>query len=218
MGVILGLSAGFTTSMVALFLRCTARRVDQQLDAFRRGEYLAHWTYGPDEWRSFAEAEWARARGEAWVPVVAVVVVLAIISSLFLLTEAKENEGLLPILGALLVVFGLFSYCLMRFFGQASYGRAQRRVGETYIGPNGIYFNGKYHTWLSFGIGLQDIQVLEGKPTVVEVSIGPTEGVQASVIAARGRSQGGYTLRVLVPAGREEEAKKVVERIVTVSL
>jgi hypothetical protein len=214
MGAIAGLGGGLTAGVVALVLRSTARRVDQQLASFRRGQYLAHWTYRPDEWRSFAETEWASARWGAWVPVFVFLVVLGIILSFVHWTDMKEDDVVvLTIFCPLFVGFALFGFWLVRSFGRANYQRALRRVGETYIGPRGIYFNGWYHTWDSFGIGLQDIRVIEGKPTVVEVSIGPTAALQASAFAVRGGTRSGYTLRVLVPAGREEEAKGLVQRI-----
>src|SRR5262249_11132541 len=119
--------------------------------------------------------------------------------------EIKEDDVLaMAIVCPMLIGFAIFAFWLVRSFGRASYRRARARVGETYIGPSGIYFNGYYHTWDSFGIGLQGIRVVVGQPTVVEVYIGPTPALQAAVVAARGGMQGGSTLRVLVPAGREE--------------
>jgi hypothetical protein len=201
MGVTFGACGAFVTTVVALVLRPTARSAEQQLAAFRRGEYLAHWTYEPDEWRRFAEAEWAGARRAAWGPVVVALAFLAFLLSGLIWIKPEEGDALLlAIISALLVGFAAFAYGLVRFSGRASYQRAFRQVGETYLGPRGIYYNGMYHTWDSFGIGLKDIRLRAGNPTVLELTIGT---------AASGRPD--FTLRALVPAGHEEEARRVVE-------
>jgi hypothetical protein len=200
-GAITSCCCAFVAALVALVLRRTVGKVDQQLAAFRRGDYLIRWTYEPGEWRRFAEAERARGRWEAW-GYAAVALCVAVVGLCIWITGRRggSDDLLFAIITTLLVGFAVFVYTLVSYFSRASYRRALRRVGETYIGPQGVYFNGMYHTWDSFGLGLKGVQLREGDPAVLEVTIGNPSPTYS-----------GFTLRVLVPAGHEEEARWLVK-------
>jgi hypothetical protein len=208
MGVIGGFSGGFAMGLAALMTRFAARQLDKQLDSFRRGEYIAHWSYGQDQWRSFAESEWKRERRKAWDLLVGFMLWgLAMILIYFLWPkdpnpQKKDHLFVVILIFSFSIGAGLLHTGLLRlFFGRASYRRALRRVRETYIGPSGIYYNGKYYAWVGLGRRLESFRVIVGKPMVLHFA------------AHRRVYLFNRTLRVLVPTGREEEAEGLLERI-----
>jgi hypothetical protein len=169
--------------------------VDRHLGEFRRGNCLAHWTYEPGEWAGFAEAEWAGRRAEARLAVV-VFGVFGLLLGLGLWLGAGVGPLGLVGGGAVGVALGAGIGWVTRHLGRRAYRRALRRVGETYIGPEAAYFNGSYHCWATWGVRLLCVAYHEGETSVLSLTIGMN-------------ANRNYTLRILVPSGREEEARRV---------
>jgi hypothetical protein len=196
--VIVGGTVLLTASIAGLTFRHYAPLVDRHLAEFRAGQHLAHWTYDPHEWREFAEQEWARAREEGWVIAVVLLALGALVGG-FVWAVAGAGPAALG-LGALIGGAGGYLVSLLpRSLAHRKYRRALRRVGETYLGREAVYHNGRYDTWATWGSPLTDVQLQEGSPTILELTIGAERTMRK--------------VRVLVPAGQESEAREVIRAL-----
>lgn len=174
-----------------------ARKADRHLEAFRRGEYLAHWSLPPEEWSAFAAAERARTEKSArWMP-------------LWLgLAGGAIGLGLLTMGGVVGVVASTVAGAaagwgvgrLMLSWGKEARG-AQPERPEVYVGPEAAVVDGKYIHWTGYGIRLVGLKLVGGSPSVLEFEVRSNAGESSTT----------HTHRVPVPAGREEEAGRVME-------
>jgi hypothetical protein len=194
--IILGASGLISAVISALVFAYYAPLVERHLEEFRRGDYLAHWSYEYREWARFAEAEWAGKRAEAH-RVLIVFGALGLLIGVCLWLRSGMGPLGLVVGGATGAAVGALIGSVIRHAGERAYRRAVRRVGETYIGPEAAYVNGTYHCWATWGIRLLDVSLHQDERTVLSMTIGMT-------------SKHSHTLRVLVPSGREHEAKQVV--------
>ena len=177
----------------------SGRRQGRQIDALLSGGHLARWTYGEDEWRRFSEKEWTRARGQArkavinvaWISAVAGVIVG--ISKPVLGVANGAKWGLLIGIPLALVVSAL-----IYLIGRWTYRSRQRSPGEAYIGRDGVFQDGSYTTWSDISAKLISVKFEPADPATVRFDI-------------RGHRGAVQQLRVLVPAGKEDEARVLVD-------
>jgi hypothetical protein len=192
--VLVGATALFVLLICAVVFQCYAPRIERHLEELRQGRYLARWSYTAEEWRRFAESE---KRGGHEGAGLAGLIVAALGMALGALAWLAGGQGLVGlVLAGAFAGLGALIYGLARLSSRLSYNRARRGPSDTWIGAHGAYVNHAYHTWATWGWGLQSIVLVEGRPAVLELTIG--------------LQHQNYTLRVLVPEGREDEAREVV--------
>ncbi|MBY0228100.1 MAG: hypothetical protein K2W96_02350 [Gemmataceae bacterium] len=197
--LILGGAGLLGTVICAIVFACHAPMVDRHLDEFRRGEYLARWTYQPGEWARFAEDE---RRGKEWLAGLFFYLFagIGLILGAVLWWTTETVIAFIACAGGGALLGGIIALIVLRV-GQAAYRRAQRMVGVTCIGPQAAYFNGTYHCWATFGIRLLGVDLHQGgESTVLTLNYGMD-------------SEANSTLRLLVPAGKEDEARELVRRL-----
>lgn len=191
-------SLAFAAVLTAGICHFYARRADRHLEAFRGGQYLAHWTYAPEEWRTFSAAERERSRKRArWMPLWGAL--LGAFIGLLLLVELGAG-GLV----GFTLLFAAAGWGLGRFLltsTETTY--AEAHTAEAYVGQEAAVLNGKYIHWTGFGIRLIGLQLVPGTPSVLEFT----------VRAEGGRSSNEYKHRVPVPSGREGEAEGVISSL-----
>ncbi len=209
-GMILGfvcLIVGQTLAACGGFARHIARKLQPDLDALESGEAVAlHWTYTKEEWLAHVANERSEAGGQVLVGsllfgFIALFVgygiakggeTLAASFNAFALTVAAGTA-----IGAIfgwLTELGLHWKC----------NRMQRRIGETYIGEQGLYFDGDYRRWEFQGSRLVSVDLLSDvSPLTIDFRFYISAGKQS-------RHQ---HVRVPVPAGEEDTAIEYVESI-----
>jgi hypothetical protein len=196
LAVILGLTLAGCMAFVLLFVTfCMAvfviPKADRELAAFGRGEYLAHWTWTPEEWERFVRTEKRSWRACVWI----VPLAMFLIAGACAVWGDEDGSLLASIFAALGGVMTIVAWAVAtsrkRFFE-----RGRRSRPHAYIGPLSLYFNGAYHSWTSFGTSLGGVQLIDGPPLMVEFRL----------------EVGDYSSEVWVPvpAGREEEARRLV--------
>jgi hypothetical protein len=208
----LGLAA--IGALIALMVTYYAGRVGTQLLAFGRGEHLAHWTYTPDEWGRFLSSplapEHALKRRPHVVRVCAAVTGLLyglVLSTLLSAPTPGADEDDLKafalFLSGLLVggaagwIAGWIVGGLALWIRGRTVDRAPRRR-EAYVGRGGLYLDGTVETWAAFGLYLNSVKLLEADPPVLEFYLSDID-------------DNTRTVHLPVPAGREAEARKIVE-------
>lgn len=182
--------------LVAGVLWFHARKADTQLATFRGGNHLAHWTYSAEEWQRFSIAERERSRKQGmWY-----VLGFALAGGLLVGPLLMEQVGLvaLPLFAAAGAAVGWGILAAVRRSEELR--DRTLTVYEAFIGPDSAYCGGRYFAWTGLGTRLDGMEFLPGDPNALQVTF--------SVQSKGGRTP--YHYRIPVPAGREDEARRVI--------
>lgn len=178
------------------------------------GTAWVHWRYDEAEWRAGNRVEGRRNRRNSYTSgVFALVLGLTVLLCGLSLDDPQAHRDMM-LVGAMSV--GAAVVVLLAILSMSAHTRARRSPsGDVYISPLGIYRRpGGYTILHGYGTRLHGIELVDGSPPVVSFQVR---------VQQRGVTDGplplSYTLRreenaadVLVPAGREDEARKLVER------
>lgn len=188
----LSLVAAITSLVVAIMYQGRAAALDRIL----KGEnLLAHWKYTPAEWQSYAEKEYAREKREKRSLFYLVAVISLVVGIGFTIAQPDGGWAVLLVLGGLVVLIAFVAFSTTRY----NYWMNKKYRGEAYITPDGVYLNRMLHLFRGWGASLEDVSYNEKEKFLA---------FQYSTPNRNGRSD--YTLRVPVPAGKEEEARHVL--------
>ena len=97
----------------------------------------------------------------------------------------------------LIVLIRLTAYFSARF----TYRQNLKGRGEAYITPRAVLLNKQLHVWGTLGATLGEVNYRPGKPAVIEFGYS----------APSGRTMASYSVRVPVPPGEEEAARRVLD-------
>jgi len=169
-------------------------------------QFLAHFTYTPEQWRGYAEWNFAEEAGEKKALWLLVFVISLVIGLGFMAVMRDEASvwvfGFLMGLMALLLVLAVY-------LPRRTYRQHLKRVGEVYIGDSGLYLNGSVHSWNLPGARLESA-AFETEPI-------PHIGLIYSQIQSAGRSlyffRQQIPVRIPVPAGQEEKGRQVADAL-----
>lgn len=171
-----------------------------------RGEHLAHFTYNPQEWARFVQwnfGEEASEKKALWWVIFAISLLIGLVFMALMRDEA--SVWVFGVLMALMVVLRLLAVGLPRL----TLRHHLARPGEVYLGEGGLFLNGTVHTWTGLGARL-DRAVFESAPL-------PHLRLVYSYLMMAGRSlyffRNFVTVRVPVPAGREDEGKALMGKL-----
>jgi MFS family permease len=200
-------------AMSAAVCAYCAWRIGRRLRRFQEGDYLVCWTYKPEEWQAFAEAEAGRTRrAAAKAPLLGLW--LSGLTGLTLGGSAgyvfyKQPPTVLvgALLGAAtLGLVGAVIGWIVRSFVRGRAGRVRRRVlaspRTAYIGRDAVYCAGQYGCWTAYSSRLADLRLLDDQSTL-EVTIHTR--MQYTKVEQR--------FRVPVPAGRHDEAVRLTRSL-----
>jgi hypothetical protein len=131
------------------------------------GHTWARWRYSPEEWRRFAEAEWARTRREARRGPLYSLALAGIIGGVLGLLGQSLAAGLAT--GGIVCAAGLVTSAGIWLAGRWRYRRRDAGAGEILIGPDGSYSRGRYTAFRAFNLRLSRIEVEPGDPSTLLV-------------------------------------------------
>ncbi len=183
----------FTTGIIAAFVY--ARRARMLSAIFAGKNLLAHWTYTPDEWRSYTE----KAHKEKKASNKGIVLVIAawaiVIGVIFIIINPEDWKFPLFFCVGLIAIIAPIAYLPVLL----DYRRNKRYMGEAYISRNGVYLNRVFHTWQGLGAQLESVVYEEEARSLLFTYRAPDR---------TGLRQ--YTVRVPVPRGQEKAARKII--------
>ncbi|MCX6006618.1 MAG: hypothetical protein NTZ34_05060 [Chloroflexi bacterium] len=200
-----GMNGGFAISFVCGFLVIIGIIViiiyagrARLLNSILSGKaVLVHWKYSPEEWMKYTEKEY-KERKQLNKGLALVISVIAL--SMGIIFFLVDHKGGIWVLLAMVILVAIIAFTAW-FTSWYNYRQNKKYLGETYITENALYINRQLHTWRRLGARLDSVNFAEGKPPSLLkfVYSAPTRmGMQE------------YQVNVPVPAGREEEAEKVL--------
>jgi hypothetical protein len=204
-----GMNGGYAISFVALFIAISAvvitlffwQRAATLDDIFNGKELLAHWSYQPEEWQSYTQVElqeqttqnkWLLAVMAAWA---------VFFGGLCWVLDRDAGGFVFLVMLGLILILATVAFGLPRW----RYWRQRHGPGEAWITPNAFYFDGVLIRWPFWGARLKHVAWREPKgktPALIEFEV--------STPSRAGRQS--QTTRIPVPAGRETEARDILER------
>ena len=164
---------------------------------------LAHWRYEPGQWQRYAEAELERTGSDKRSLFWLIAVISAVVGGIFYIADPKGGIWVVVVLAGLLVLLAILAFVLPR----VEYNRNRQSVGEALIAPEGVYLNGRFHTWNRLGSRLVGVSLVEGDPAAIELQIAYPSRTGTQV----------DTVRVPIPRGQEAAAQQVMARLASLS-
>jgi hypothetical protein len=159
---------------------------------------LAHWTYTAQEWETFLKEDLAEAKAiskSMWK----LIVIISLVIGAGLWLWSGDSLYML-IIGGIIVLISITAWLAPRIRNRA----VQNGNQEVYIGDSSVLVGGAFQTWTQLGARLAAVGIDTEKaiPILRIQFYYPTlQGPQEEII------------RVPVPAGKIEEAKKVVNSL-----
>lgn len=196
---------GFIALMILLY----ARHAGKRLAAFAHGDFLAQWTYSEDEWNQYLQSE-DHPKPANWLLIPGIAGSIGLAYGLVLCSQLAhhywhdlpENDPrfflfLLVSMGgtALCSVAAWYLGVLLRSFFQGSPSASQQRF--SFIGKGGLYINGRFESWSSFGLYLSKVNITTGTLPSLQFLLTDIDDNFRSV-------------KVPIPSGHEDEANKLV--------
>ena len=187
--------AGFM-AMVGLIVIVVYRSRAKQMDKILKGEgRIALWTYTPEEWMRFVAADFAeekRTRRNLFIMVAVIALILGV-----LLTVAVQDALMMFIALGIVSIVAIPALLVPRF----RYRKLKRSGAEALIAENGVIVGQMFHLWVKLGASLDRVSFTSDKGVPIlefAYSMPTRNGIQEEVA------------RVPVPAGKMEEAERIV--------
>lgn len=175
-------------------------------DMVKGGNYLAHFTFTPEEWLAFARWEYEAESSQKkflWLLIFAISVLVGV--GVIIVKQDAASLWVFAVLMALMALLFLLAVGLPAL----AYRRNRRRQGEVYIGKHCVYVNGTVHMWQGFGVRLKSV-TLRAKPL-------PHLLLLYSYLMFAGTRlypmRQPVTVRIPVPAGQEEMGKQIAAHL-----
>ncbi len=177
-------------ALVFLFRGFTLRKI------LSGEELVVRWTYSPEEWRRYTEAEYGRDRQLKFVLFCIVGGFALFFGILFLIFGGDGGRAVFFVMLGLIALIG----CVAALSIYLAHRSNESRLGEARIARTGVYLNRALHNWNMAGSRLDDVSLERDESLLVAFTY--------SYPSRTGRQSN--TVRVPVPAGREGEADRVV--------
>ncbi|QDU40451.1 hypothetical protein Mal4_48080 [Maioricimonas rarisocia] len=198
-----------TVAVICTFvLACLAwylGRYDGDLARLEAGHYLAHWTYGDDEWQRYVATEFHEARRTAFYGTVifgafgGIISIIAAVQG-FQVAGSTLLGLAVPTLVGLAAGFVLGGF--LQFIEVRRCRRLQTHKAETYVGETGLYFDENYRPWSMLGQSLSSVVLNEERsPAILAFTFRMTSNNGDTY----------HEVRVPVPNDRLAEADDIVE-------
>lgn len=185
-----------TAIIVAVIYGSRARALDRLLS----GEgLLAHWTYQPDEWLQYAEAEFQTEK-ELKKMLALIISGFALLAGIgFIIADWESGIGVLAVMLALIAMVSFLAWSTSWY----NHRQNLKYPGEAYISKDGVYLNKHLHLWTHLLAYLDSVKYVEDiMPLLVFDYYMPTRtGLE------------GRHVRVPVPRGQEARGREIVEKM-----
>jgi hypothetical protein len=208
----IGLIAGALALLVAaagLSVALMTPRQVRRIDALFSGQnLLAHWTYSPDEWSRFLQAEFARVRRMRigllvlLLSVVAIAGLVVFISARrYHLLASNVEDPLVGVIGALMA-FLLIALLIWSINYREVTRRRDIGAGSIYISTGGVLIGGSLESWDSMFGG--------GRLVRVAYERGDPDAILFRYSHSTGRGRDVKDVHVPVPRNHQADAERLI--------
>lgn len=233
-GLICGGAFAFAFLISVLAAIWSAKTTDRAFARLLAGEMLADWHFPPREWDGFLQTEQASLSRGCWG--LALLLGLPVMIVMGIPGFALADDTVTGVRNLILVVLagsavgGGAVFLRVRFIRRRI--EELRRIPRVLIGENAVYCGGIFKPWNILSTVLRRIRIVPGPPMMLDVEIGPGQSAQTALRFTRGAlavtaalGGGGAAgagigpsnfiseFRVPVPAGKEEEAARIVDSL-----
>lgn len=197
---------GAAGALVGALTYFNARALAGQIDEMLTGEtLLARWPLTTTEWARFSSRESARAERLARIMFPAVLIPLAALLFWPFLRGEHQRAGAILLIPLGVTALTALVMWLVLFL---PIRHLRTAAGEVCVSRDGVLMCGRFTSWHMMGGRLTHVKLEEGEPAVVEFGwLQPGAGNRGSALPK--------TLRVPVPEGREDEARRLVASLNT---
>lgn len=203
-----GFSGGFAISFIAFFIAISgiiaalvymnrAKALDR---LFKDENLLAHWSYTADEWRQYTETDYKADSKGKWSLFYVVAVISLAVGLIFLIFAGEGGVFVFFVMLGLIALIAFVAW----FSARHAYNQNRKSVGEAFISREGVFLNRQFHTWKGLAANLDSVAIIEEKGQSL---VAFTYSMPSRV----GMEE--RTVRVPVPVGKEEEARKIAEML-----
>ncbi|HQF92065.1 MAG TPA: hypothetical protein PL162_08345 [Synergistaceae bacterium] len=190
--ILLGIALIFVGILMALFLRKRAQILDRLLS---EKDLLAHWTYTPDEWEAYAKKDLLFRSSHSKKTFFLIAFFAVLFGMVFFIADPEAGRFVALGLAAVML--------LMAVVAKLSVDRARRRqtqeAKELLLSAEGLWLAGELHTWTVGGARLEGVTYAPEDRKILSFTYS-TPGKNGPQY---------YTVRVLIPRGKEEEGAAV---------
>lgn len=157
---------------------------------------LAHWTYSNEEWNAFIKED-LKEMIEVNKATLRLVIIISLVVGAILLLLYRDNLFIL-IIGGIILMLSLVAFLAPRIRSRI----LRKGIHESLIGETSAYVGGTFQTWTQLGAHLVGTDIYEEAEIPVLHIIFEFPTLQASQQEI---------IRIPVPAGKIEEARKITE-------
>jgi hypothetical protein len=198
-----GFNGGFAISLVSLVFAITAvivtimfaQRAKKAQGILNGDNLLAHWRYSREEWEAYTEEQHTADKKDKKTLFLIMVVFFAIGIVFSLILGGDAGPAVALVLFGVLVLLGIVAYFSTWF----EYAHNKKFHGEAFVSHEGVILNRELYLWKGWGAKLEGVSMESEKIPLLKFDYS----------APSGSTRAFYTLRVPVPAGEEEAARKI---------
>ena len=205
-----GMSGGYAISFVSFFgvivgmvVVLVYNGLSSRFDAIVGGmEVLAHWTYPPEVWKKYSDAEYEESVAEV-KPLFIITSAMCLVAGVgAVLWDPEPGIYVLGVMVFTIVLMGLAAFLTRRHLHHDNL----RSPGEAIISRRAVLLNNRLFYWDYFGSRLEKVEVRKGKDysVLIFTTWAPTMQFGQS-----------YSLRVPIPPGEEEKAQEIASILKT---
>lgn len=187
---------GIVSGAIALTM---TGRFAQELERMQSGNYLARWDLEKEQWSNYISDEKQKSNEGIGTAVV----VFLILGLLMWYPFSGVFSPLVCVAG--IMGLGLFGYLFGLLVAIVKKWRLEKmdQPQMTIVGHDGLYFQGTYHAYSTFGSGLESVESTS------------TESMDYLVFTFHNQTKNGKTeheRRVPIPKGKEQEARWILKQ------
>jgi len=158
---------------------------------------LAYWTYQPEEWGEYAEAEFRKRKKEKW-GLFWVISIIGIVVNTIMCFAIPDG-----IIIFIFVQLGLM--LILGFTAFLSYSlphkKNKKHIGKAIIAPYGIYLNGSFHSWQGLSARFERVEFTDNNTILCFT--------YSAMVRYAQREE--YTVNVPIPKSELPTAVRIVE-------
>jgi len=192
---------GFFVAIIGIITVIIFARFARLAEAIlQKQNILAHWTYTPEEWKTYTEEEHTDDSSDKRA-LFLLVAIIAVVVGIGMGLVYRDFLLIFYIIAGIIAVIGLTAYLSTVM----PYHWNRTHLGDVYIAKDGVYLNRRLHFWKGLSARLRKISYEEGKHSLPRMII---EYSSTNLLTANY-----YTARIPVPHGQEEAARRIVNEL-----